>query len=153
MQEIGNVPLCKWQRPDSAQLFLHGLITYSTAYTLMHHAPVMLKPDKQRLRSHMQTTLILFFFQFAPELSCTFFLFLFHMCANIQYSHICTRLKPFGLGAADICATIILAHWVSSQLHAGVELHCFIKNSNSGHTEWVPRKRWNMNDSGKCQSS
>lgn len=34
----------------------------------------------------------------------------------------------------------ILAHWVDSQLHAGVALHCCIKNSNVGHIEWVTLK-------------
>lgn len=34
----------------------------------------------------------------------------------------------------------ILAGWVDSQLHAGVALHCRIKNSNVGHIERVTLK-------------
>lgn len=34
----------------------------------------------------------------------------------------------------------ILAGWVDSQLHAGVVLHCRIKNSNVGHIERVTLK-------------
>lgn len=63
---------------------------------------------------------------------------------SISLSHVhrhTVRSHIHELGAADICATIILAHWVDSQLHAGVALHCHIKNSNSGQTEGVTLER------------
>lgn len=141
---------------DECMIVLHGLITYSAAYTLMHHAPVMPKPDKPGCTLTCRTPSSCFSFNLPPN-SPVFSVS--HVTKHTVHAHVCThtRLRHFGLRAADICATIILVHWVDSQLHAGVALHCRIKNSNSGHSEEVTPERWKMNDSvekhAKSQSS
>lgn len=94
---------------------LHGLITYSTAYTLMHHAPVMLTPDKPGCALTCRQPSSRFSFNLPPN-SPVLSVYFCSTCAQTYstHTHICTHThtgrRHFGLGAADICATIILAH-------------------------------------------
>lgn len=79
----------------------------------------MSKPEK--LFSHTQETFIL---------SSRLFVY---FCFHVVHKHTQTCSAFWTNFCRHLCH--ILAEWVDSQLHAGVALHCGIKNSNSGHTE------------------
>lgn len=80
--EIYNLPLYKQQRAVTALQFLHSFLTHSTAYSLKHHASVILLPDESG-KLYSQKAFVLFFIQ----ISCPvllYVLFQFHVLADVQ---------------------------------------------------------------------